>query len=86
MAQQSLHTEIQLRCPLPGTQESLQRESRCRVTPFPLSAVPTLLGMKYDLKLLFVCLFSIQNSIDEQSILWETFAQENQKFFRILQA
>lgn len=33
-----------------------------------------------------VCLFSIQNSMDEQSILWETFAQENQIFLRMLQA
>lgn len=33
-----------------------------------------------------VCLFSKQNRMDEQSILWETFAQENQTFFRTLQA
>lgn len=71
---------------LPGTPDSLQYESCFRVTPFPLLAVPTLCGVKYELKLLFVCLFSMQNSTDEQSILWETFAQENLIFFRILQA
>lgn len=70
MAEKSLHTETQSRFP----QESLHNESCCKGTPCPLLSVLIPEGMKFLLKLLFICLFFIENSMDQQSISWETFA------------
>lgn len=74
VAEQPLRIEPQSRWPLPGTREFPHRESCYRGTPFPLWAVLTLQGMKFSLKLLFVFVFFVENSMGEQSILWETFA------------